>query len=233
MRTQKKINTPSNSERIAMPKKAIVILAEGFEEIEAVTVIDILRRAGVEVAIAGLDGNKIRGSRDISVETDTIFKGSEQNFDACILPGGGLGAANLAASKKVKMFINQMHADNKTIAAICASPAVVLAPAGILDNKSMTCYPGCESKLKNVRYKNEAVVIDNNLITSQGPATALAFALAITEKLCGKTTAQRIKKETLANLHYEQKSKPRVKYPGSKKKNRIIFHHTQQRLLIL
>lgn len=181
-----------------MINKAVIILAEGFEEIEAVTVIDILRRAGVGVTVAGLNDTKIKGSRDITIEADTVFKNTDQSFDACILPGGSLGANNLAASKEVNAFIKQMHADGKIIAAICAAPAVVLGPAGILKNKSMTCYPGFEKKLNNVNYKKEAVVIDNNIITSQGPATAFAFALAIAEKLCTKETTQKIKKDTLA-----------------------------------
>ncbi|MFH1691174.1 MAG: DJ-1/PfpI family protein [Candidatus Omnitrophota bacterium] len=118
-----------------MTKKAVIVLANGFEEIESVTVIDILRRAGVKIIIAGLGGKKITGSHGLVIETDTIFNEKEQDFDACILPGGGLGATNLAASKEVSAFIKQMNVQDKIIAAICASPAVVLAPTGILEKK--------------------------------------------------------------------------------------------------
>lgn len=183
-----------------MAKKAIIILANGFEEIETISVIDILRRAGVDIIVAGLGGKRISGSHNVIVETDTVFKGTEKDFDACILPGGSLGASNLAASKDVRAFIKKMNSHNRIIAAICASPAVVLAPTGILENRSMTCYPGCEKNLKKtIRHKNESVVIDENIITSQGPGTALKFALTITEELCGKETAQRIKVDTLAD----------------------------------
>ncbi|MFO8052879.1 MAG: DJ-1/PfpI family protein, partial [Candidatus Omnitrophota bacterium] len=118
--------------------------------------------------------------------------------DACILPGGMPGAENLAKSESVKKLLLCLNNQEKTIAAICASPAVVLAPLGILDNKTATCYPGMEKSFSNSTiYKNQKVVIDKNIITSQGPATALKFALEIVEQLAGKEIANKVARATL------------------------------------
>lgn len=182
-----------------MPKKAIVILAEGFEEIEAVTPIDILRRAGVDVTVAGLGGVKIKGSRGLVVAADKTLDEAGMDFDACVLPGGSLGAKNLAASDKVKQLISKMHTEGKIVAAICAAPALVLAPLGILKGKAATCHPGMQTNFaKDTSYREDAVVVDGNIITSRGPATALPFALAIAEKLCGKEVSGNVRKATLA-----------------------------------
>lgn len=181
-----------------MPKKAIVILAEGFEEIEAVTCIDILRRADIEVTVAGLS-EQVTGSRGVIITADKKLDDIATDFDACILPGGMPGATNLVSSEKVKSTIKDLNQRGKIIAAICASPAVVLAPIGVLENKSATCYPGMEGHFdNNTQYKTDNVVIDGNIITSRGPATALAFSLAIVEALCGKEVSNNLKKATLA-----------------------------------
>jgi 4-methyl-5(b-hydroxyethyl)-thiazole monophosphate biosynthesis len=180
-------------------KKALVILAKGVEEIEAVTVIDVLRRAGIEVTVAGLTSLRVKASRGVIIEAEKILPEAGNAFDAFILPGGGEGAKNLASSQELTSLIKAMYEENKLIAAICASPALVLSAADILENKSATCYPGMESHFgKSTRYKEENVVIDGNVITSRGPATALAFALAIVEKLSGKEMSEKIRKETLA-----------------------------------
>jgi len=181
-----------------MGKKAIVILADGFEEIEAITAIDVLRRAGVEVAVCGLNSERVKGSKSIIVVADRILKGDETDYDACVLPGGMPGAENLAASDKVKNLLLDMNKQGKIIAAICAAPAVVLAPLGILNDKSATCYPGMEESFSDTTdYKKDDVVIDENVITSRGPATALKFAIAIVDALCGQTVAQKIANATL------------------------------------
>ena len=183
-----------------MSKKAIIVLANGFEEIEAVTVIDILRRAGIDTIVAGLGNIKIKGSRGLNVIADKKLDEAGSDFDACIFPGGMPGATNLAASDKVKDLIQKMNSQGKLIAAICASPAILLAPTGILKNKSATCYPGMQDSFeKDTKFKEDSVVVDDNLITSRGPATALAFSLAIVEKLAGKETVERVKKATLAS----------------------------------
>lgn len=182
-----------------MAKKAIVILADGFEEIEAITPIDVLRRAGVEVTVAGLNGIKVKGSRGLIVEADKKLDEAGTDFDACVLPGGSAGAVNLAASGKVKSLIKAMDQNGKMIAAICASPNAVLAPLGILKNRSVTGYPGLlENFGKDTVYKEENVVVDGNIITSRGPGTALLFALMIVQELVGKGTSEKVKKATLA-----------------------------------
>jgi 4-methyl-5(b-hydroxyethyl)-thiazole monophosphate biosynthesis len=177
-----------------MPKKAIVILAEGFEEIEAVTAVDILRRAGINVTVAGVSDIKVTGARGLAMIADKKLEATDMDFDACVLPGGMPGAANLASSEKVRTIITKMNREGKIVAAICASPAVVLAPLGILKNKSATCYPGMQENIgKETNYKKNNVVVDGNIITSRGPATALEFSLTIAEKLSGKEISDRVK----------------------------------------
>ncbi len=182
-----------------MGKNAIVILAEGFEEIEAVTCIDVLRRANINVTVAGLSGTLIKGSHGITLAADKKLEQAGSDFDVLVLPGGIPGATHLAASHKVNILIKKLNGEGKIIAAICAAPAAVLAPAGILNNKNATCFPGMQTNFhKTTKFKDERVVVDDNLITSRGPGTALSFALAIVEKLIGKELAQKIGTVTLA-----------------------------------
>jgi len=180
-------------------KKVIVVLAEGFEEIEAVTVIDVLRRSGIAVTAAGLSGLVVKGSRGIRVSADKLLDQSGEDFDAIVLPGGSQGAINLSASEKVNAIIKKFDTEGKLIAAICAAPSVVLAPLGILKGRSVTGYPGMlEGFDKDTVYKEDSVVVDGNIITSRGPATALSFGLAIAEKLVGRDIADKVRKATLS-----------------------------------
>ncbi|MBU3911610.1 MAG: DJ-1/PfpI family protein [Candidatus Omnitrophica bacterium] len=182
-----------------MVKKAIVVLAEGFEEIEAVTIIDILRRAGIGVTVASLDDLKVQGSHGVTVLADIELEKAGSDFDACVLPGGMPGSTHLATSKTVQDLIEKMNREKKIVAAICASPSLALAPLGVLNNKKATCYPGMQTHFRqDTAYKTDDVVIDGNIITSRGPATAILFSLAIVEKLIGKETAEKVKKATLA-----------------------------------
>ena len=182
-----------------MAKKALVLLAEGFEEIEAVTVIDILRRAGIDVTACGLVGKEVIGAHGLKVVPDSTLDGFNQEIDAIVLPGGMPGAENLAKSDAVKRLIKKMDAEKKLIAAICASPALVLAPAGVLDEKRATCYPGMEENFsRKTNFSEDKVVVDGNIITSRAPATALIFSLAIAERLAGKKVSERLKKNILA-----------------------------------
>lgn len=181
-----------------MTKTAIVLLAEGFEEIEAITAIDTLRRAGVRVTVAGIGGTKIRGSRNITIEAEKPVEGIGDVFDAIILPGGMPGSTNLAASQDTSALIKKHFEQGKLIAAICAAPSVVLAPLGILKGKSVTGYPGMTDAFgKETTYKDDKVVVDGNIVTSRGPATALAFALTIAEALAGKETRGKLEKAML------------------------------------
>jgi protein deglycase len=182
-----------------MPKKALIILAEGFEEIEAVTCIDLLKRAGTRIVTAGLNNIQVKGSCNITFLADKILEEKEKDFDACILPGGMPGSVNLYNSEKVRSLLKSMQEKNKIIAAICAAPAVVLYPLGITKDKSFTCYPGLEEKFEpGTKHTKEKVVADSNLITSQGPGTAFVFALKIIEILEGKQKSQQIKEATLS-----------------------------------
>jgi protein deglycase len=181
-----------------MVKKALVALAQGFEELEAVAVIDVLRRGGVEVTAVGVDSLQVKSSRKITFWADKQLKDCGDDFDAVALPGGMPGAANLAVSKELNALLKKFNAEKKIIAAICAAPSVVLAPLGILDNKNATCYPGDQKAFsKTTVYKEDNVVIDDNAITSRGPATALEFGFTILEKLTDKNTADKIRKAML------------------------------------
>lgn len=178
-----------------MAKRAVILLAEGFEEIEAITPIDILRRAGVEVILAGISPQDgcVQSARGVLVRVDKRIEELPANFDACILPGGGKGAENLSKSDHVNSLISIMHKEKKIIAAICASPAVVLAPTGILDNKTATCFPGLQDRFHaSTHYQETPVVVDGTVITSQGPATAIPFALRTVELLLDTTIAEKI-----------------------------------------
>ncbi|MBU2541611.1 MAG: DJ-1/PfpI family protein [Candidatus Omnitrophica bacterium] len=182
-----------------MNKNALIILADGFEEIEAISVIDILRRAFIHITVCGLDNITLTGSRNIKVQADMKLDDFNEDVDALVLPGGSKGADNLSKSNKVKELILRLNQENKIIASICASPAILLAPLGILDKKSATCYPGMQDKFStSTKYEEKDVVIDGNLITSRGPATAISFALKIVEKLTNEDSAEDIRKKLLA-----------------------------------
>lgn len=184
-----------------MKKKIAVLLADGFEEIEAVNAINILRRAAAEVTVVGVGGDVINGSRDIKIKPDIDIASYNDLPDAIILPGGMGGARNLAASQLVRSLIKEAHQKGKVIAAICAAPAYVLLPLGILEGKKAACYPGCEERFgKDTVYSEEAVAIDGNVITAKGPGTAMKFALAVVEALCG----EKVQDTVSGNLLYEE-----------------------------
>lgn len=195
-------------------KSVAVLLADGFEEIEALAPVDLLRRAGVEVFTVGEE--IVKGSRNISVVTDKrvgdfLQECESQGLpDAVIIPGGLNGTKNLAACTKAQNFITKMWQENKLVCAICAAPVIVLSPLGILKNKNFTCYPTMENdfseyagenweeKVSGSTHKEEKVVIDNNLITSRGAGTSLDFAFAIITALCDSETMEKVKKSIVA-----------------------------------
>jgi protein deglycase len=177
-------------------KKIAVLLAEGFEEVEAVTPIDFLRRAGIEVVTAGVTGENVKGAHDVTFAADKAVKevlAAAEEYDGVVVPGGMPGAEHVAASREAGEFIKTMAASGKLIAAICAAPAVVLEPLGVLEGKQATCYPGFEEQLRGAAFKAKRVVVDGNCITSRGPGTAGEFALAIIEYLRGKETAKSVR----------------------------------------
>lgn len=174
-----------------MKKEALIVLADGFEEIEAVTPIDILRRAGVNVVIAGLEKELVRGSHNIAVKADLLLRDYNSTPDALILPGGAPGTENLAGSPEVKNLVMKMFSEEKLIAAICAAPALILSPLGILDGKRATCFPGLETNFSaKVKHVKEKVVQDGLIITSCGAGGAFEFGLKITEYLAGKAKSE-------------------------------------------
>jgi 4-methyl-5(b-hydroxyethyl)-thiazole monophosphate biosynthesis len=185
--------------------KALVLLADGFEEVEAITPIDYLRRAGVEVTVAAIgESLTVKGAwTGLKVQADTtLSKAGNGEWDAVILPGGMPGAANLAASKETGALLEEMAAANKLICAICASPAIVIAPLGLLNGKRFTCYPGMEKNLSFdilSGFTRDRVVVDENLITSRGAGTAGEFAIAIIEELLDETAADKVMETVLLN----------------------------------
>jgi len=182
--------------------KALVFLATGFEEIEALTVVDVLRRAGVDVTVAGLTSNVTEGKHGVKVVPDkSIDDVKVEDFDAVIAPGGNPGYKNLRKDPRVIAMVKKAFDSNKIVAAICAGPTV-LSDAGILEGKACTIYPGMDEELEagGGKPKHDIVVVDGNIITSRGPATALPFALKLAEKLAGKQAAEAVSKKTLANI---------------------------------
>jgi 4-methyl-5(b-hydroxyethyl)-thiazole monophosphate biosynthesis len=173
-----------------MTPRAVIILAEGFEEIEAITPIDLLRRAGIEVIIAGLNATDVRGSHDIVVRADCLLSQVGDDFTAIILPGGP-GAAFLAESQPVLDFVKKAYAASKLCAAICAAP-VVLAKAGLLAGRKATCYPGREPELTGATFVERTTVIDGNVITSRGAGTSVPFALEVIRYMAGATAADKV-----------------------------------------
>jgi 4-methyl-5(b-hydroxyethyl)-thiazole monophosphate biosynthesis len=189
-----------------MAKKVLVLLAEGFEEVEALTPIDYLRRAGIEVTAASVgvkaSGNSfaVKGSHGITVLADASLEELSKDgalepsiWDAVVVPGGLPGADNLHSSEETSLFLKSMTGAGKLLCAICAAPARVLFPLGLLNGKSCTCFPGEEKNATGnssgglgAQWKQERVVVDGSIITSRGAGTAGEFACAIIEKLKSK-----------------------------------------------
>ena len=189
-----------------MSKFVIVLLADGFEEIEAITPVDYLRRLGIEVTTASIKKDLlVSGSHGIKIYADTSLETlkTEGRFcpsfwDGVVIPGGGGGADNLAASTQTQDFLKEMFSAGKLVAAICASPARVLSPLGLLKGKKFTCYPGEEKKVSSgSEWSEDRVVVDGNIITSRGPGTAGEFACAIGKNLLGQTEAEKLAEAVL------------------------------------
>lgn len=162
-------------------KKVCVLLAEGFEEIEALTVSDIMRRAKVECDLVSIEGKYVKSSHGLVIEADKIFD-ELMEYDLVVLPGGMPGAANLRDDERVIRFIKNQNKSQKLIGAICAAP-IVLGRADLTKDRDITSYPGYEDELPNCNYLEDAVVVDKNIITSRGPATAIEFSYKLLEKL--------------------------------------------------
>ena len=180
--------------------KVYVFFANGFEDIEALAPVDILRRGGVEVVTVSInDTNKVESAHGVTILTDVTFEeiSSFADADLLMLPGGMPGASNLFAHEGVREALNAQFAAGKKIAAICASPAVVLAPLGILDGKRATCYPGFEDELMGATPTGTLVEVDGQFITGKGPAAVFEFGYAIVEFLKDKATADALRQGML------------------------------------
>lgn len=175
-----------------MPK-IIVPISNGFEEIEAINVIDICRRANIEVKIAAVEELLTVGAHNIKIQADCKIEDiNSDDFDMIVLPGGLPNAFTLAENNKVQSLLKEFKEKKKKIAAICAAP-YALHKADVL-NKNFTCYPSFEEKIRlNGYHNNDSIVIDNDVITSRGPATAMVFALEIVNILCGEETYNQVK----------------------------------------
>jgi 4-methyl-5(b-hydroxyethyl)-thiazole monophosphate biosynthesis len=185
-----------------MAKKVIVFLADGFEEVEAITPADYLRRADIEVTTISINGSQtVKGAHNIPVIADAVLAKlgaiDPAAWDGVLLPGGMPGSTNLAASTGVGTVLKAFSVAGKLICAICAAPAYVLAPLGILAGKRFTCYPGTEELVSGAKWSDEPVVVDGNLITSRAAGTAGAFAAAIIAKLAGETKSKKIAESVL------------------------------------
>ncbi|MCR5468876.1 MAG: DJ-1/PfpI family protein [Lachnospiraceae bacterium] len=165
-------------------KKTAVIFANGCEEGEALTIVDILRRAELPCDIVGLTGDEITGAHNIVMKADKVFNGSLDDYDMVVLPGGYGGAAAMRDDDRLIAAIQEMNKEGKGISAICAAP-IVLNKASLLEGKKFTCYPSTAKEITQGTYVNQIIVKDGNLLTSQGPATAYAFAYAIVDALGG------------------------------------------------
>jgi 4-methyl-5(b-hydroxyethyl)-thiazole monophosphate biosynthesis len=181
-------------------KKACVILAEGFEEVEAITPIDYLRRAGVEVTVLGVGGLSIRGGHGLVVSADRPLSQSDAlvDWDAVVVPGGGEGAKNIAASGEALALIKAQDAGQGLLAAICAAPAVVLhGAAGILAGRRWTGYPGTEAQVGGAGFAAERVVVDGRLVTARAAGVAGEFSRTLVAMLAGEGAARELEERVL------------------------------------
>jgi len=171
-------------------KRVLVPLAEGFEEIEAVTIVDVLRRAGVEVVVAGLADTRVVGSHGIALDADTVFDGVDPaSFDMIVLPGGMPGTLHLLQDERVLEAVRALHGAGRHTAAICAAPRV-LAAAGVVSRVPVTSHPSVRGQLGDADVRAEPRVIKSGkVLTSQGAGTAMEFALELVAELCGRERA--------------------------------------------
>ncbi len=176
-------------------KKVIVPLAQGFEEIEAIASIDVLRRANIEIITVSLGDLKVKGAHDIVVLADKSIDEIDVNeLDGILLPGGMPGSTNLRDDERVINIVKSLNENGKLISAICAAP-IVLEKAGVLKGRKATSYPGFDEEMPSCNYTGDRVVVDNNVITGKGPGAALEFAFKIVNYLVGEKTVNKLKGE--------------------------------------
>ena len=179
-------------------KTIYVFLAEGFEEIEALTPVDVLRRAGLNVeTVSVMDEREVIGAHGVPVVADILFEEvNEADAEMLVLPGGMPGASNLDEHEGLSELIHLFASEGRALAAICAAP-MVLGKRGVLDGRRATCYPGFESYLDGAEYTGSLVETDGNIITGKGPGAAMDFAFTIVAKCCGHEKVAELKKEMM------------------------------------
>jgi len=177
-----------------MTQRALICIADGVEDLECVTLIDVLRRAEIEVVVASIESRRmVTCARGTRLTADTMLVDVlAQPFDLIVLPGGMPGAQRLAESEPLAERVREQARAGKLFAAICAAPALALQQYGVLKQRRMTCYPAFSDRLSGCVFVDQAVVVDGNCITSQGPATALEFALTLVEQLAGRTLRRQV-----------------------------------------
>ena len=176
-------------------KKVYVFLAEGFEEMEAVTPVDLLRRVNVDAKFVSITGSKaVTGAHGITYMADLLFEEIEEDADMLVLPGGMPGTTNLMAHEGLAELLVKQYDSHKWVAAICAAP-MVLGALGIVMGRFATIYPGMEEYLVGADISKEEVCVSGNVITSKAPGTAVPFALKLIEVLVSESYAEHIKKE--------------------------------------
>lgn len=182
--------------------KIAVYFAEGYEEIEALSVVDVLRRADIEVVMVGVSGKSVTSARGITICMDTTIDVLDhETVDMIVLPGGMPGVSNLENNGLVVQNIKEFKKKDKWLAAICAAPSI-LGKAGLLIGEKATCYPGYEKYLEQCQYTDEKTVISHKIITSKAAGTALEFAFVLVEVISGKLIADKIKKAMVAEHLY-------------------------------
>jgi 4-methyl-5(b-hydroxyethyl)-thiazole monophosphate biosynthesis len=181
-------------------KKIIVPLAQGLEEIETITAVDVLRRADIGVTTVSLGDLKVKGAHDIIIIADMFIDEIDvDGFDGILLPGGMPGSVNLRDDERVINMVKSLDKDGKLVSAICAAP-IVLERAGVLKGRKATSYPGFGEEMPSCNYVDDRVVVDNNTITGKGPGAALEFAFEVVDYLAGEEMVNKLKGEMFTDF---------------------------------
>ena len=181
-------------------KKALVFLADGCEMCEALCVVDVLRRGGVAVTTAGVGKERVLSSHKVEIKADcALSQDLSRSWDLVFCPGGMPGATNLSSSDLVNSIIMENYREGRMVSAICASPAVVFGPLGILNSRKATCYPGCESYAPGITFLKDGVVVDGNVVTAKSAGWAFDLGIRLLEMLVDKETAEKVR----ASIYYK------------------------------